>query len=62
MGFLLLEKNFFLESNLMPSLLSFFNILVVFLTIKAMLVSISSSLEDSSSICTLAFPFFLDWL
>jgi hypothetical protein len=42
---------------LMPSLLSFFNILVVFLTIKAMLASRSSSLEDSSSICTLAFPF-----
>jgi hypothetical protein len=39
-GLSLLEKNFlFLESNLMPSLLCFFNILVVFLTIKAMLAS-----------------------
>jgi hypothetical protein len=34
-----------------------FNILVVFLTIKAMLALRSSSLEDSSSICTLDFPF-----
>ena len=46
-----------LKYIMMPSLLSFFNILVVFLTIKAMLASRSSSLEDSSTICTLAFPF-----
>jgi hypothetical protein len=32
--------------------------LVVFLTIKAMFASRSSSLEDSSSTCILAFPLF----
>jgi hypothetical protein len=42
------ENFFFLESNLIPSRLSFFNIFVVFLTIKAMFASRSSSLEDSS--------------
>jgi hypothetical protein len=46
---------------LMPSQLSFFNILVVFLTIKALFASRSSSLEDSSSTSILAFSFF-SWL
>jgi hypothetical protein len=60
MGFLLLEKNFcFFESNFIPSRLSFYNIFVVFLTIKAIFVSRSSSLEDSSSTWILVLPFFL---
>jgi hypothetical protein len=40
--------------------LSFFNIFFVFHTIKAMFVSRSSSLEDSSSTWILVLPLFLD--
>ena len=52
MGFLLLlVKNFFfLESKLIPFLLSFLSVLVVLLTMRAMVASSSLVVDDSTSI------------